>query len=80
MKSATTSLSTQRKAEIDKYHHDFEDLIHLMYMDSAWTERYGRQKMLSVMTYCIYYRIITISHLQATGITPSAEPGTEKHS
>lgn len=78
MKSATTSLSTQRKAEIDKYHHDFEDLIHLMYMDSAWTERYGRQKMLRVMTYCIYYRIITISHLQATGITPSAEPGTEK--
>lgn len=71
-------MTPEEKTNILFYHQQFEYLLHDMFINKEWTERNGRQKMLRVLAYCLYYKSITADHLVSTGITPASERSTEK--
>lgn len=74
----TKTLSEEEALKQEKYHLAFENLIHTMFCDPTWTDKYGRQKKLRVLTYCMYYQGITARQLLSTNITPSAELDSER--
>lgn len=66
------------KVIINSYYEKYEHLLHDMFLSADWIERNGRQKMLRVLTYCLYYHSITADQLLSTSITPGGDRASEK--
>lgn len=56
-------VSQENLSCILSYHDQFEKLIHDMFMADGWKDTYSCTKRLQVLTYCCYYKFITIDHL-----------------
>lgn len=71
-------ISPEDAIVFEGYHFEYEKLIHDMFCNPQWVIRFGKQKKLRVLTYCMYYQGITARQLLLTNITPEAELDSER--
>lgn len=71
-------ITAEEAFTLEGYHLEYEKLIHDMFCDPQWVIRFGKQKKLRVLTYCMYYQGITARQLLLTNVTPEAELDSER--